>query len=422
MRKLIMACLMIGIIAIPYWIAGEEEKESLFDEQAERFNGLISQLGSDDFDTRQKAQDELIQIGEKLIEEYKKVKTKNDNEKLKAEKSKINDFAVSIKKTCQNNDPEIKTRANQIRRHFYYQNMPEIAFISNESRNCVINLIKIDGTNCRQLKTEYGNSYWPDWSPDGKKIVFTAEVQGNFEIRVMDADGRNERRLTRDENNSLYPVWSPDGKKIAFRKDSKQGRIIYIMDADGKSQKPLTDDEDILKTIKHIAINSEEISWSPDGKKIAFVSGIDGNPEIYTITTDGKTLQRLTENPAEDVSPAWSADGKKIVFTSNRDGENKICVMPASPPASPSESEVGVGGDVNGKDQRILTQGCSPACSPDGKKIAFVRSHTIDCSDIYIMDLDGSNEHRLTSGHGGRGSPSWKPGGVYEISELFKER
>jgi TolB protein len=80
-------------------------------------------------------------------------------------------------------------------------------------------------------------------------------------------------------------------------------------------------------------------AWSPDGKRIAFVSNREGNREIYAMNADGSNVARLTNDLGEDSSPAWSPDGKQIAFVSNRGGKRQIYVTLA-PHAS-----AGVGAD-----------------------------------------------------------------------------
>jgi Tol biopolymer transport system component/peroxiredoxin/DNA-directed RNA polymerase subunit RPC12/RpoP len=114
--------------------------------------------------------------------------------------------------------------------------------------------------------------------------------------------------------------------------------------------------------------------------KIAFVSGRDGNAEIYVMNADGSGQERLTNNFADDKCPSWSPDGKKIAFYSNRDGSLAIYIM-----------------NADGNEQKRLSKNRSahsPSWSPDGKRIAFVSYHLSD--EIYIMNIDGSEEKCLT--------------------------
>ena len=70
-------------------------------------------------------------------------------------------------------------------------------------------------------------------------------------------------------------------------------------------------------------------AWSPDGRKLAFVSRRDGNSEIYVINADGSGQENLTQHPARDSHPSWSRDGRKLAFVSRRDGNSEIYVMNA---------------------------------------------------------------------------------------------
>ena len=97
-------------------------------------------------------------------------------------------------------------------------------------------------------------------------------------------------------------------------------------------------------------------SWSPDGRRIAFVSDRDGNDEVYVINVDGSGLRNLTRNPARDGHPAWSSDGRTIGFVSNRGGNRDIYVM-----------------NADGSGQRNLTRGIRPA---------GVRNRLVACAEI----------------------------------------
>src|ERR1051325_9865870 len=181
---------------------------------------------------------------------------------------------------------------------------------------CVMNA---DGTNFRQITEHRGDKvpqYHPDWSPDGKKIVYTfftfAGTDGTEHIQTMTPEGKNIERIVSGTQFNQHPIWSPDSKKVAFCSMRDGHPEIYVVDADGKNIRRVTQTAN--------PINNHHPSWSQDGSRIAFDSDRDGNFEIYTMDADGKNVHRLTEHPSADESPRWSPDGKHIAFTTFRDG------------------------------------------------------------------------------------------------------
>jgi len=264
------------------------------------------------------------------------------------------------------------------------------------------------------LSGPHGNrNDYPTWSPDGAHIVFQSDRNGNNDIYMMDADGSHITQLTRDPFATLYylrsaddrePVFSPNGSRIALtsgRNNVMMNYIdtdIYVMNIDGSNIKQLT------------GVGYEEggPAWSPNGKQIAYSSKdiytSDGslikNPtyDIYVINVDGSYPIQLTKDRTNDLEVSWSPDGAHIVFISDRNGPDlDIYLM-----------------DADGSNVVQLTTDSAnefgPAWSPDNRHIAFNSDHNGNVQ-LYIMDADGSDVVQLTSDKSNSAYPSWSPDG-----------
>ena len=123
----------------------------------------------------------------------------------------------------------------------------------------------------------------PDWSPDGRRIVFIRSDA----MYVINADGTQERRLTKGDDFDSEPSWSPDGERIVF----SRGFELWLTKADGR-------------TPRRLNRCGSEPDWSPDRRRIAFVC----ESEIYTIRPDGSGTTRLTKNDVDEIDPAGARE------------------------------------------------------------------------------------------------------------------
>jgi Tol biopolymer transport system component len=217
-------------------------------------------------------------------------------------------------------------------------------------------------------------------------------------VLVADAAGDNKRSVAKPLGvfNGAFPAWSPDGRKLAFA-GSRDGNDddIYVMSADGSNLRRLTQEP---------AIDSYP-SWSADGHRVVFESNRTGHSAIYVMKADGSDQRRLTRSLGlasfESFSPAWSPNGEQIAFVRGRCcGHNYagIYVM-----------------NADGSKQRALTRNSAhdddPAWSRNGKEIVFERAPSnLKSSQIYVISANGTTAHRLTS-RGFNYSPNWSPDG-----------
>jgi TolB protein len=199
------------------------------------------------------------------------------------------------------------------------------------------------------------------------------------------------KRLTGNASFSPWALsWSPDGRKITFVSHREfVNCAIYVMNADGTEHKRLTDYHP----------GSISCSWSPDGSKIAYM--LSGGPSngLYVMNADGTEQKKLADTSLySGLSPyfSWSADGKKIAFTMMKEGRmGEICTI-----------------RIDGSEIRNLTKNpahdTSPSWSPDGRKIAFVSDRDGN-SEIYLMNPDGTEQKRLTNSPHRDLDPCWLP-------------
>lgn len=224
------------------------------------------------------------------------------------------------------------------------------------------------------------------------RIAFTSSRSGaRGDIYVMNPDGSGAVRLTDSPFLDGQASWSPDGRRIAFMSERdaigvEEPQNIYGMNADGSAQTRLTFCSNDFCSLSNP-------SWSPDGRQIAFEQ-FPGF--IWVMNADGSAATRLTDGSTLERDPSWSPDGRQIAFT-GVDGDREIYVM-----------------NADGSAPRKLTNNsfrdAAPSWSPDGSKIAF-ESDRDGNTEIYVMNADGSSQTRLTNNPASDTWPTWSPDG-----------
>lgn len=149
----------------------------------------------------------------------------------------------------------------------------------------------------------------PDWSPDGKELIFDRPVSFIFpaepNLYVVNADGTGERLLA---DSASHARFSPDGREIVFDRSGE----IWTMNADGSDQNRLTQGEPDWEPV-----------WSPNGREIAF---LHGSPyQLYVMNVDGSGQRQLAPSTGEEFDPDWSPDGTRIAYARCASGAYRSC-------------------------------------------------------------------------------------------------
>jgi Tol biopolymer transport system component len=229
-----------------------------------------------------------------------------------------------------------------------------IVFQSDLDGDNEIYLLTREGV--RKLTDNAWNDEFPRWSPDGRRIAFTANRTGTYQIYVMNEDGSEVEQLTKSEDDAVEEGWFPDGRKLAYTEERKRivgsSFTMYLLDLETRRTErllPKFDGSNALPDFSPSApllafTGKKTLGWgvyladlttgesralttgggacrarfSPDGKTLVYVSSeADGKGDVWLMNADGSGQERLTELPETyDYFPAWSPDGKYAVFAS----------------------------------------------------------------------------------------------------------
>jgi len=278
----------------------------------------------------------------------------------------------------------------------YQEGHSAISFLAEEyGKDKVPKLIKnlresldINGVFMRTIDTDLP-SFDIKWQKYMKE-KYTVEAEGKEEAETYG------KKLTENAEFNTNPVFSPDGKRIAFISTRNGYGDLFVMNVDGTRQESILKSR-IGRSLDVIHSEGHALSWSPDGEKIAFAGEKKEKDYLYIINLEKNRLKRL-RLPLEVIkSPCFSRQGDKIIFVGMEGGINDLYLV-----------------DTNGKNMERLTSDeyddDYPVFSPDDKKIVYV-SEREKQKDLFLLDVETLATTQLTSTPSDEMDPSWAPDG-----------
>lgn len=184
------------------------------------------------------------------------------------------------------------------------------------------------------------------------RLSYVVRNGSKYQLMISDSDGQNPREALSSGEPIISPAWSPDGKRVAYVSFESKKPVVYVHE---------------LATGRRLVLSNEKgnnsaPSWSPDGAQLALSLSRDNNTQVYLINADGSGLKRISRSSSIDTEPQFSADGKSIFFTSDRGGTPQIYRM-------------GVDGEASAAATRVTfkhSYATSPRLSADGRYMAYI--------------------------------------------------
>ena len=218
------------------------------------------------------------------------------------------------------------------------------------------------------------------------RIAYVVKRGPRYELQIADADGAGEETALASLEPIISPAWSPDGRRLAYVSFEQKKPVVYV--------------HSLQSGQRQVAANfkgsNSAPAWAPDGRSLAVTLSRDGGSQLYIMDANGGDARRLSQSSSIDTEPTFSADGRWIYFVSDRGGSPQVYRMPAG----------------GGSAERVTFSGTyniSPSLSPDGRWMAYV-SRVNGAFKLHVMDLVSGAAVSVTDTSADE-SPSFAPNG-----------
>lgn len=260
-----------------------------------------------------------------------------------------------------------------------------IALVGTRTGKKELYLCDADGQGLIQLTRDNSISIGPNWSPDGRQLVYTSFMKGFADVFKIDLSSGGRSRLAHFSGLNTGAAIAPNGRDVALILSKDGNPELYVMNIGGGGLVRLTNTR---------RAGEASPSWSPDGSRIVYVSDQAGTPQLYMVSRSGGEPRRLTSRGSQNVAPDWGRNNV-IAFSSLFGGRWNICVMD---PDSLAVKQI-TNGDADYED---------PSWAPDGRHLAAGRGLKYQ-SKVYLLDTMGDPPIALTDYPKDWYSPAWEP-------------
>lgn len=259
-----------------------------------------------------------------------------------------------------------------------------IAFVGESGGRKELYTADWDGYKAASTGISGGVLLKPRWSPDGSRLLYSAERFRRWDLFVLDVRSMREKHIRTTGGLTIAGTFFPDSRRFVYSSSRDGNSDIYTGDSvSGQVQKIISSPWiDISPAV------------SPDGKSIAFVSNRSGGPQIFLADSSGMNIRRLTFEGGYNTAPSWSPAGDRIAYSGLAGGRHQIFLIKP---------------DGSGRTQ-LTDRGNNeePSFSPDGRYIVFM-SDRDGAKGVYLMRVTGEGQIRITPRGLKASSPGWSP-------------